>query len=569
MTPVISLVSGTYNRLTHLQKMVASFRAAIPVGIPYEIIIVDGGSADGTLEWARSQSDIQFIEQGTLLGAIKAFDTGAEAATGDYVLLANDDVIFMPNSVLSAITHLETHPQCGAIAFKDDRTSPGYGDGFKVQTIGVIHEGQERHWPYAQVGLFRRWLGNWAGWWGSRDSVMGWKGSTYGGDNFLSSRIYEAGYVIGVLDACRVHDEIPPDGLRARNHSIEQTNPGAYYKRYPSPPVFGSLAPVDNPQDERLRVLYLPIYEKGYGHYKSGLRDAFAGVGLVYELDYINTRGFDLEAIVKDFQPHILLAQCHNSYELQLHKLVAARAAKPDMIAVNWNGDVWEEGLTSEKMLAYLRHFDLVLTVNELAIPVLEEHGIRGAYWQVGFESVDESKLPSVHSHDVVFLANAYSPQRLELGEYLKTFHDLDIGLYGRNWPQSDGYTVYAFDVGRALYKAAKVAISDNQFPDRRGFVSNRLFEALASGVLVLQQRVAGLQGLTGLVAGKHYIEWVTIDDLIEAIETWVNLKDDADRAKIARAGQKYALKHHSFEARVQQLLTELIPMIEGNHATA
>ena len=565
MTPVISLVTGTVNRLPYLQAMLASFRANMPAGIPFEIIIVDGGSQDRTIQWCKEQSDVTLIEQGELLGAIKAFDTGAEAATGDYVLLANDDIQFMPDSILSALIHLETHPLCGAVAFKDDRRAPGYDtNDFKVQTMRVIHNGAEVDWPYAQVGLFRRWLGNEAGWWGSRDPIMGWKGSTYGGDNFLSARIYELGYTVGSVNSARCHDEVPPDTLRQHNHAVEQTNPGAYYKRYPTPPVFADQPQLANPQGERLRTLYLPIIEKGFGHYKTGLCAALGRVGLVYELDYINTK-HDLENVVKTFQPHLLLAQCHNSYELPLNRLVAARNAKPDMIAVNWNGDVWEEGLTSDKMLAYLKHFDLTLVVNESTIPVLQAAGIQAAYWQVGYEPVNEADMPTnVHAHDVVFLANAYSESRKQLGAMLRSIEGLDVGLYGQGWPVIDGYTTYAFAVGRAIYQKAKIAISDNQFPDKRGFVSNRLFEALASGVLVLQQHVEGLEELTGLVGGKHYITWHTLDDLRELLQNMNDWSYQADFKKIAQAGQRYALKHHSFDARVAQLLDDLLPMIEG-----
>src|SRR3990172_8201697 len=92
MSPLISIVTGTYNRLKHLQSMVESVRLSVGVGIPYEIVVVDGGSKDGTLNWCRLQKDIVLIEHGELLGAVKAFNDGARAAKGTYVILANDDI---------------------------------------------------------------------------------------------------------------------------------------------------------------------------------------------------------------------------------------------------------------------------------------------------------------------------------------------------------------------------------------------------------------------------------------------------------------------------------------------
>jgi hypothetical protein len=45
----ISVVTGTYNRLVYLQKMVESVRKSIGRGIPYEIVIVDGDLLMGHL----------------------------------------------------------------------------------------------------------------------------------------------------------------------------------------------------------------------------------------------------------------------------------------------------------------------------------------------------------------------------------------------------------------------------------------------------------------------------------------------------------------------------------------
>jgi glycosyltransferase involved in cell wall biosynthesis len=549
---ILSIVSGTFNRITHLVTMVKSARLSIPAGMDYEIILVDGGSTDGTLEWARQQPDIRLIEHGALFGAIKAFTDGAKAAISDYVLLANDDITFLPNSIMPAITHLERTPACGAVAFMDDRPAPGYGGNFKVQTMTILRDKQPVSVPYAQVGLYRRFLGNLCGWWGADDTIMGWDKATYGGDNFLSARIYERGYTVDSVESCRVQDNVVADDLRQRNQSAELVNPGAYYKRYPTPPVFNQQ-PVKHEHHERLRVLYMPIYERPFGKYKRGLREALARVGLVWELDYVNER-YDLAQVVRDWQPHLLLMQAHSHTSIPLNRLVAARVEKPDMVVVNWNGDVYSTGLTDAAMLAYLRHVDLQLVVNESAVEVSRTHGIQAAYWQIGFEPVDYDHLPNMPVHDVVFLANGYSEPRRELGEMLRSMAGVNVGLYGQGWLWGNGDTTYRFSEGAALYRNARIAIGDNQYTDQRGFVSNRLFEALASGVFLLHQHVPGLEDLTGLRDGVHYVSWTDTNDLQDKIHQWLDKRRDAKRRAIADAGREYVHTHHSFDARVQEL---------------
>jgi GT2 family glycosyltransferase len=119
----ISIVSGTYNRLPYLQKMVISVRNSLAgvYGLAYEIVLVDGGSTDTTQEWCKMQSDIRLIEHGKLVGAVKAFNDGAYAATGKYVIMANDDIEFVDNSILVAYAYMETHPNCGGGCFYQDR----------------------------------------------------------------------------------------------------------------------------------------------------------------------------------------------------------------------------------------------------------------------------------------------------------------------------------------------------------------------------------------------------------------------------------------------------------------
>ena len=89
---LLSIVSGTYNRQPYLEAMMKSCVASMPPGIEYEFCICDGGSTDGTLDVLRGRRDVKLLEHGELRGAIKAFNDAAAMATGDYLLIANDDI---------------------------------------------------------------------------------------------------------------------------------------------------------------------------------------------------------------------------------------------------------------------------------------------------------------------------------------------------------------------------------------------------------------------------------------------------------------------------------------------
>ncbi len=552
----LSIVTGTFNRLSHLQRMIDTARRSLPLGIGYEFVVVDGGSTDGTLDWLRIQPDVRLIEHGTLHGAIRAFNDGAKAAQGRYVILANDDITFIGKSIAIALTHMHDHPTCGIGAFYQDRD----GRPMHVNHAPAVDErNQDIRAHYGQVCIIPKWLGDALDWWACGNA------RTYAGDNCLSARCWEAGYTVDPVQGAQIHDLTPNDDLRKQNNPPEvggystgvmHPDSAEYYRLFPRGPVIKkTFIPSPSGFRKPYRIMYAPIYEPGHPvqrQQKRGLRRALQRIGLVWEVDYVN--GEDLVEAAKAWKPDFLLTQFHDAVRFNHEQIDILR--KYSAKWANWNGDV-HNFAADTKYTDLLKHCDVHLVVNDTAADDYRQAGVNCRYWQVAYEPDGVGIAPdkTTPRHDVLFLANAYSEDRIKLGRFLKQL-PCNVGIYGSGWPSGlgNGTTLYDFRRGCQLYQNAKVAISDAGWPNARGFVSNRLFQAMAAGgALVLQQKFDGMEALIGLQNGKHLVTWEYPNDLRLQVIRYVEERD-TERRKIAQAGQLEVLRNHSFEARVIEL---------------
>lgn len=127
---LVSIVLGSYNRKNFLIRAIESVRLN-GITVPYEIIVVDGGSTDGALEWLTNQSDVIGIIQHnrqSMAGASSQkrswgyfMNLGFKCAEGRYVVMISDDSLLVPGAVMNGVYHCEALKRegrnIGAVAF--------------------------------------------------------------------------------------------------------------------------------------------------------------------------------------------------------------------------------------------------------------------------------------------------------------------------------------------------------------------------------------------------------------------------------------------------------------------
>lgn len=128
----ISIVLGTYQRKKLLKSSIDSIRKELKdKDFRYEIIIVDGGSSDGTIKWLVKQKDLISIIQhnrGKWRGKrIERqswgyfMNLGFKCARGKYICMLSDDCLVIPGSIIRGVENFEKHlndnPKVGALAF--------------------------------------------------------------------------------------------------------------------------------------------------------------------------------------------------------------------------------------------------------------------------------------------------------------------------------------------------------------------------------------------------------------------------------------------------------------------
>jgi len=86
-----TIVIPTYNQLEYTRRCLESVRRL--TGEPYELIVVDNGSTDGTVDYLRAMDGVRLIVNDGNRGFPAAVNQGIAASRGSQVLLLNNDTV--------------------------------------------------------------------------------------------------------------------------------------------------------------------------------------------------------------------------------------------------------------------------------------------------------------------------------------------------------------------------------------------------------------------------------------------------------------------------------------------
>jgi GT2 family glycosyltransferase len=112
---MVSVIIVAWNGRDYLMECLGSLSAAA-CRVPFEIIVVDNASSDGSPEEvANRYPGVRLIRNSENLGFSKANNIGLSASVGRYLCLVNSDVKVLPHCISQLVDYCEANPKVGMV----------------------------------------------------------------------------------------------------------------------------------------------------------------------------------------------------------------------------------------------------------------------------------------------------------------------------------------------------------------------------------------------------------------------------------------------------------------------
>lgn len=213
MFPKVSILIPAFNQLEYTKGCINSLLATMSqVRTPYEIIVCDNASTDGTKEYLDKLAEsglIKVIHNTENAGFPKATNQMAALARGEYLCLLNNDTVLTKDWIEKLLRCIRSDNQVAAVGPYTNHSSghqqvypaPGYKGAEDLKVYAEKFTGEEK---YVDFLVFFCCLIKRKVW----DEIGGlWEGYNLGNfdDNEFCYRILEKGYKMKICGNCYIH----------------------------------------------------------------------------------------------------------------------------------------------------------------------------------------------------------------------------------------------------------------------------------------------------------------------------------------------------------------------------
>lgn len=142
MAPKVSVLIPSYNHARFLPAALHSVFAQTYTD--YEIVVVDDGSTDGSVELLRSYGDRIRLYTQSNRGTYPTLNRCIAESRGQYLAILNSDDLWAPIKLEKQVAMLDSHPQVGLV----------HTDGYFIDAEGRILPGNPLgfEWPRTPTG---------------------------------------------------------------------------------------------------------------------------------------------------------------------------------------------------------------------------------------------------------------------------------------------------------------------------------------------------------------------------------------------------------------------------------
>ncbi|MBI4658956.1 MAG: glycosyltransferase [Verrucomicrobia bacterium] len=195
-----------------------------------------------------------------------------------------------------------------------------------------------------------------------------------------------------------------------------------------------------------------------------------------------------------------------------------------------------------ETWLAYARLYDFVfVSFNRSHAKNFQEAGCSRVFWSPpALDPEVHCKLAADKIYPVSFVGSTYPPFHPDRIRLLKFLIGNQVDIY---------IDIKVLRDMSLVFSRSKIVLNRSMAAD----LNMRVFEALGSGSLLVTNRLPPEAGLDGLFRDREHLVLYEEPDLLELIRFY--LEHDEARERIASAGHAEALRKHTYEHRVQEIL--------------